>query len=80
MMEKRKTKVEKQWVVAIAATVLLGWTLRRTDISTWQNMSAAEVLPVLGISLVIFAIKAGVLSGAVLLVRKLWKAITAHKK
>jgi len=49
--------------------------LLNADFSVYQQLSAVDLLPVIVIALVSFLIKTGVLSAAVIGIKKLWEWI-----
>lgn len=78
MNTKRKTKVEKQWVVAVAAMVLLGAALRRVEYS-WHLPTATELFSLILITLVILECRTGIFSTAAARLHKLLKSAVAQK-
>lgn len=78
MNTKRKTKVEKQWVAAVAAIVLLGAALRRVEYS-WHLPTATELFSLFFIALVIIECRTGIFSTAAARLHKLLKNAVVQK-
>ena len=62
-------------ILFAVALVLIAINLLNADFSVYQQLSAVDLLPVIVIALVSFLIKTGVLSAAVIGIKKLWEWI-----
>ena len=68
MKENLKTK----WPLLVAALIMLAVTWLNKDPEALSNLSAEAILPIVILTVVIFLLKTGVLSLALLGLRKLW--------
>ena len=59
-------------ILFAVALVLIASNLLNADFSAYKQLSAVDFLPVLVIALVSFLIKTGILSAAVIGIKKLW--------
>lgn len=67
--------MKNKWILFGVAIVLMAINLLSGDFSTYQQLSPADFLPVIVITLVNFLIKTGVLSALVIGIKKLWEWI-----
>ena len=67
--------MKKKWILFAVALVLIAINLLNVDFSAYKQLSAGDLLPVIVIALVSFLIKAGVLSAAVIGIKKLWERL-----
>ena len=67
--------MKNKWSIALAATLMLAVTWQDGDRSQFSSLSAADYLPVMVISAVIFLLKTGILSALLLMVKKLWEKL-----
>lgn len=65
--------MKNKWPVAIAALIMLALTWIDTDTGALKKLSPDAIVPVLGITAVIFLIKTGILSAVLAAIRKLWE-------
>ena len=63
--------MKNKWILFGVAIVLIAINLLRADFSAYQALSPADLLPVIVITLVSFLIKTGVLSAAIIGIKKL---------
>ena len=52
-----------RWILFISAVIMIAVNLSKADFSVYRQFSADELIPIAAISLVIFLLKTGVLSG-----------------
>lgn len=64
-----------KYTVIAACVIMLILSLRDTDFSAFENLSLSDILPILVIAVVIFALKTGILTALILGIRKLIKLI-----
>ncbi len=69
--------MKNKWILFVAAMLIMAINLLNADFSTWQQLSPADLWPVIVIALVSFLIKAGILSALLIGIKKLWKL---HKR
>ena len=69
MMKSRK------WILFALALVLMAVNYLSKDFSAYKQLSAADLIPVIGITVVIFLLKTGVLSALLIGLKKLWEQI-----
>lgn len=67
--------MKNKWILFGVAIVLMAINLLNADFSTFQQLSPADFLPVIVITLVSFLIKTGTLSALLIGIRKLWEWI-----
>lgn len=67
--------MKNKWILFAVALILIAINLLNADFSTYKQLSAVDLLPVIVIALVSFLIKIGVLSAAVIGIKKLWQWI-----
>lgn len=65
--------MKRKRILFAVAIVLIVINLLNADFSAYQQLSPADLLPVIIIALVSFLIKAGVLSGLLICIKKLWE-------
>lgn len=65
--------MKNKWILFTVALVLIAINLLNGDFSAFKQLSAVDLLPVIVIALVSFLIKTGVLSAAVIGIKKLWE-------
>ncbi|MBE6974247.1 MAG: hypothetical protein E7436_01980 [Ruminococcaceae bacterium] len=65
--------MKNKWILFAVALILIAINLLNADFSAYQQLSAVDLLPVIVIVLVSFLIKTGVLSAAVIGIKKLWE-------
>ena len=65
--------MKHKWILFAVALVLIVINLLNVDFSAYKQLSAGNLLPVIVIALVSFLIKTGVLSAAVIGIKKLWQ-------
>ena len=68
------TKSSK-WVLFALALVIMAVNYLSKDFSAYKQLSAADLIPVIGITVVIFLLKTGVLSALLIGLKKLWEQI-----
>ena len=68
-----KNCYEKQVDSVRRCLVLIAINLLNADFSAYKQLSAGDLIPVIVIALVSFLIKTGVLSAAVIGIKKLWE-------
>ncbi len=64
--------MKSKWILFGVAIVLMGINLLNADFSVYKKLSLTDLVPVIVIALVIFLIKAGVLSALLIGIKKLW--------
>lgn len=65
--------MKNKWPVAIAALIMLALTWMDTDTGALKILSPDAIVPVLGITAVVFLLKTGILSAVLAAIRKLWE-------
>ena len=64
--------MKNKWILFAAALVLMAINFLNGDFSAYQQLSPADLLPVIVIALVSFLLKTGVLSALIIGLKKLW--------
>jgi hypothetical protein len=64
-------RIKNKWILFGVAIVLIAINLLNVDFSAYQQLSLADFLPVIAITLVSFLLKAGVLSALLIGIKKL---------
>ena len=64
-----------KWVLFALALVIMAVNYLSKDFSAYKQLSAADLIPVIGITAVIFLLKTGVLSALLIGLKKLWEQI-----
>ena len=64
-----------KWVLFALALVIMAVNYLSKDFSAYKQLSAADLIPVIGITVVIFLLKTGVLSALLIGLKKLWEQI-----
>ena len=67
--------MKNKWILFGVAIVLMGINLLNADFSVYKNLSPTDLVPVIGIALVIFLIKTGVVSTLLIGIKKIWEWI-----
>ena len=67
--------MKNKWILFGVAMVLMAINLLNADFSVYKQLSPADFVPVIAMTLVIFLAKAGVLSALLIGIRKLWEWI-----
>ena len=67
--------MKNKWILFTVALVLIAINLLNADFSAYKQLSAVDLLPVLVIALVSFLIKTGVLTAALVGIKKLRKRL-----
>ena len=67
--------MKSKWILFSVALILIAINLLNADFSAYKQLSTVDLLPVIAIALVSFLIKTGVLSAAVIGIKKLWERI-----
>ena len=65
--------MKNKWILFGVAIVLMAINLLNADFSAYQQLSPADLVPVITVALVIFLIKTGVLSILLIGIKKLWE-------
>ena len=65
--------MKNRWILFSVAIVLMAINLLRADFSAYKQVSPADLVPVITITLVIFLVKTGALSALIIGIKKLWK-------
>lgn len=68
------TKSSK-WILFALALVIIAVNYLSKDFSAYKQLSAADLIPVIGITVVIFLLKTGILSALLIGLKKLWEQI-----
>ena len=68
------TKSSK-WILFALALIIMAVNYLSKDFSAYKQLSAADLIPVIGITAVIFLLKTGVLSALLIGLKKLWEQI-----
>lgn len=68
------TKSSK-WILFALALIIMAVNYLSKDFSAYKQLSAADLIPVIGITVVIFLLKTGVLSALLIGLKKLWEQI-----
>jgi hypothetical protein len=64
-------RIKNKWILFGVAIVLIAINLLNVDFSAYQQLSLADFLPVIAITLVSFLLKAGVLSALLIGIKNL---------
>lgn len=64
-----------KWILFALALVIMAVNYLSKDFSAYKQLSAADLIPVIGITVVIFLLKTGVLSALLIGLKKLWEQI-----
>jgi hypothetical protein len=72
--------MKNKWILFAVALVIIAINLLNGDFSAYKQLSAVDLLPVIAIALVSFLIKTGVLSAAVIGIKKLWQWLWKNKR
>ena len=64
-----------KWFLFALALVIMAVNYLSKDFSAYKQLSAADLIPVIGITAVIFLLKTGVLSALLIGLKKLWEQI-----
>ena len=72
--------MKNKWILFGVAMVLIVINLLNAYFSAYQQLSPADLVPVIAIALVIFLIKASVLSAILIGLKKLWKKIRRNNR
>ena len=64
-------KLKNKWALLAMSIVLIAINLLNADFSAYQQLSPADLLPVIGITVVSFLIKFGALSAVIIGLKKL---------
>ena len=64
-----------KWILFAIAIVIMAINYLSKDFSAYKQLSAADLIPVIGITVVIFLLKTGVLSALLIGLKKLWEQI-----
>ena len=64
-----------KWILFALALVIMAVNYLSKDFSAYKQLSAADLIPVIGITAVIFLLKTGVLSALLIGLKKLWEQI-----
>ena len=67
--------MKSKLVLFAVAIVIMAFNLLNADFSVVQNLSPADLLPVIIIALVSFLIKTGAVSALIIGIKKLWHRI-----
>lgn len=67
--------MKTKWPVTIAALIMLALTWIDTDTGALKNLSPDAIVPVLGITAVVFLLKTGILSAVLAALKKLWEQL-----
>ena len=67
--------MKNKWILLAVAIILMAINFLNADFSVYQQLSAADLVPVILIAAVIFFLKTGVISSAVIGIKKLWKKL-----
>ncbi len=67
-----------KWILFAIAIVIMAINYLNKDFSVYRQLSAADLVPVIVITVVIFLIKTGVLSVVLVALKKLWERIKKH--
>ncbi len=60
-------------VLFISAVIMIAVNLSKADFSVYRQFSANELIPIAAITVVIFLLKTGVLSGILVGLKELWQ-------
>lgn len=63
--------MKNKWILFAVAIVLITVNLLNADFTVYEQLSLADLLPVIVIALISFLIKTGVLSGLIIGIKKL---------
>ena len=64
-----------KWILFALALIIMAVNYLSKDFSAYKQLSAADLIPVIGITVVIFLLKTGVLSALLIGLKKLWEQI-----
>ena len=64
-----------KWILFALALVIMAVNYLSKDFSACKQLSATDLIPVIGITVVIFLLKTGVLSALLIGLKKLWEQI-----
>lgn len=64
--------MKNKWILLGVAIVMMAINLLNTDISDYQQLSPADLVPLIAIALVVFLLKTGILSALLIGIKKLW--------
>ena len=64
-----------KWILFALALVIMAVNYLSKDFSAYKQLSAADLIPVIGITVVIFLLKTGILSALLIGLKKLWEQI-----
>ena len=62
-----------KWILLAVAIILMAVNFLNADFSAYRQLSATDPVPVILIAAVIFFLKTGVISSAVIGIKKLWE-------
>ena len=62
-----------RWIQFISAVIMIAVNLSKADFSVYRQFSANELIPIAAITVVIFLLKTGVLSGILIGLKELWQ-------
>ena len=71
--------MKNKWILFAVALVLVVINLLNADFSTYKQLSAGDLPPIIAIVLVSVLIKTGVLSAVVIGIKKLWQWLRKKK-
>ena len=67
--------MKNKWLPFSVAVILMAINFLNADFSAYKRLSAADLIPVIVIALVIFLLKTGVLSAVLIGIKKLWELL-----
>ena len=76
---KNTLHMKNKWILLGVAIALMAVNLLNADFSAYQQLSPADLVPVIAIALIIFLIKTGVLSAILIGLKKLWQKVRKRK-
>ena len=62
-----------RWILFISAVIMIAVNLSKADFSVYRQFSANELIPIAAITVVIFLLKTGILSGILIGLKELWQ-------
>ena len=65
--------MKTKWILLAVAIILMAVNFLNADFSAYRQLSATDLVPVILIAAVIFFLKTGVISSAVIGIKKLWE-------
>lgn len=68
-----------RWILFISAVIMIAVNLSKADFSVYRQFSANELIPIAAITVVIFLLKTGVLSGILIGLKELWQRFRKNK-